>query len=148
MLRLRAASGCSGPVPAAELTAVTAVLALLRTRLRGALPALSIALDCEYAVGVPQLKARSVANHVLAKVARAEFDARDKLSPTELRHIRGHSGDPGNELADVIAYLGCAGELLHVELLAWLGALRLPEVAGRPRLQLHSFIFWAEVLEA
>ena len=117
------------------------MLALLRTRLRGTAPSLSIASDCEYAIGVPQLKARSTTNHVLTKVARAEFEARGKVHQTELRQVRGHSGDPGNELADVIADLGCASELSHVELVAWLGAMRLPEVAGRPRLQLHSLIF-------
>ena len=134
--------------PAAELTAVTAVLALLRTRVRRALPALSISTDCRYAVDVPQLKARTGANHLLAKVARAEFAARARESFTELQHVRGHSGDPGNELADVIADLGCAGELSNGELLTWLGALRLPELAERPHLQLHSLIFWGEVLAA
>ena len=61
--------------PAAELTAVTVVLALLRTRLQGRVPWLSLASDCEYAVKVPQLLARSTTNHVLTKVVRAEFEA-------------------------------------------------------------------------
>ena len=134
--------------PAAELTAVTAVLALLRTRVRRALPALSISTDCRYAVDVPQLKARTGTNHLLSKVARAEFAARARESFTELQHVRGHSGDPGNELADVIADLGCAGELSNGELLTWLGALRLPELAERPQLQLYSLILWGEVLAA
>ncbi len=97
---------------------------------------------------VCQLKARPTTNHVLTKGARSEFNARGKVRQTELRHVRSHSGNPGNELADVFADLGCIGELSHVELLAWLGALRLPAVAERPRLQLHSLIFWANVLEA
>ena len=112
------------------------------------MPWLSLASDCEYAVKVPQLLARSATNHVLTKVVRAEFEARAKEHLTELWHVRGHSGDPGNELADVVADLGCSGELSHSDLLTWLGALRLPEVLERPKLQLHSLIFWAEVLAA
>ena len=33
-------------------------------------------------------------------------------------------------------------------MLSWLGALRLPELAERPKLQLHNLVFWADVLEA
>ena len=109
--------------PSAELTAVVAVLSCLRVRLQGALPDLSIASDCLYAVKAPQLQARASANHALVKAARAEYAARATCSAVVLRHVKGHSGDPGNEMADVVADLGCAGELSHPRLLDWL-ALR------------------------
>jgi hypothetical protein len=70
--------------PAAELTAVVAVLALLRANLQRAVPSLSIASDCEYAVNVPQLRARSSTNHLLVKTARAEFSARASYYETAL----------------------------------------------------------------
>ncbi len=60
---------------------------------------------------VPQLKARTVANHTLARVARAEFEAGARVGQVRLRHVRGHSGDPGTELADAVADLGCLGEV-------------------------------------
>ena len=134
--------------PAAELTAVAAVLALLRTRLQHSVASVSIASDCEYAVRVPQLRARSSTNHLLVRTARAEYAARSSCLETCLWHVRGHSGDPGNEMADVAADLGCAGELSHHGLLDRLRALQLPEGVERHRLPLHSLLFWGAVLEA
>ena len=68
-------------------------------------PALSVATDCKYAVEVPQLRAWAAANHALARIARAEFEARARSGQVQIPHVRGRSGDPHNELAD----LGCCG---------------------------------------
>ncbi len=51
-------------------------------------------------------------------------------------------------LADVLADLGCSGEVSSDALLSWLGELQLPELAPRARLSLHNLLFWTQVLAA
>ena len=73
---------------ATEFTAVAAALALLRSRLGAVVPALSVATDCKYAVEVPQLRAWATANHALARVARAELEARACSGQVQIVHPR------------------------------------------------------------
>jgi ribonuclease HI len=115
--------------PADELSAVAAALALLRSRLGAVVWALTVAADCKHAVEVPHLRARATDNHAFARIAWAEFEARARSGQVHLAHVRGHSGDPCNELVDSFADLGCCGEASHNTLLSWLGDLRLPELA-------------------
>ncbi len=127
------------PVDVASCPA--AVLALLRSRLGAVVPALSVAADCKYAVKAPQLTALATANRALARIARAEFKARARSGQVHLAHVFGHSGDPRDELGDILADLDCCGKASHDISLSWLGDFRLPKLAPRARLSLHSLLF-------
>ena len=123
--------------PVAELTTLAAALALLRTCSEAAALGLTLHTDCEYAVEVPQLKARASSNHELACTTRAEFEARSRAGYAHLAHVRGNGGDPCYELVDVLADLGSSGEVSRNALLSWLGGLRLPE-----RLRVRAWRRW------
>ncbi len=76
------------------------MLAFLRLRAGAAGLAVTLATDCKCAVEVPQFRVRATANRTLARIARAECEARARTRQVHLVLIRGHSGDPGNKLAD------------------------------------------------
>ncbi len=94
---------------------------------------MSVATDCNYAVEVPQLRARATAKRALARISLAEFEARACSGQVQIARVRGHSGDPCNELAHALADLGCGCEASHDALLSWVGDLRLPELTSMAR---------------
>jgi len=69
--------------------------------------------DSEYAIGSLTRHWKIKKNVDLITRIRGKSEAYQARAPVELRHVRGHSGVPGNELADYLAKLAARKETMR-----------------------------------
>ena len=100
-------STSSPSAPAAELTAAAAAVELLleEGNSSGKLRRVSWIAHSTYALNVAAQRCRVSANTVMANHARGAWSAARRLSRVETSHVHSHTGEPGNECADVLAEL-------------------------------------------
>ena len=95
--------------PVAELTAITVIFNLMIKRLEAPPPVVAVRADSVFALDMVALRARAHANHALVGHARAIAISMRKTSRIILEHVSAHKGEPGNELADILADIGMCG---------------------------------------
>ena len=129
--------------PVAELSAACGVLLAVST-IVVQLPKIVFFIDSTYAIDILLGRSRARSNAALvfrARQAMYEVSARTLVLAF---HIKGHSGDPGNELADIAADAGLAADAATAGRLFGTTAARL----ALPRLALADLIFWQQIADA
>ena len=122
--------------PVAELTAAAAVGLLLEVWNSGAkLRCASWIADSTYALDVTTQRCRVNANTAMANLARGASSAVRRLSRVGTFHVRSHTGEPGNECADVLAELGRQGMRGSLSLVDRLLQCVHQRVARKPQVQ-------------
>ena len=69
-----------------------------------------IRYDSEYAAKITQRIFAAHKNKALATTCQSLLDAVRRTRTVSFEHVKGHSGDPGNDRADELAGLGCRGQ--------------------------------------
>ena len=84
----------------------------------------------------------------MANLARGAWSAQRRLSRVETFHVRSHTGEPGNECADVLAELDRQGMRGSSSLVDKLLQCVHQRVARKPQvLDLYSILYWSRVLD-
>jgi len=132
--------------PVAELSSVLGVLCGLGS-FDFQLPKFVFFIDCTYAINVLMGRSRACRNAALVhRVRQAMYDVTARTTVLAF-HVKGHSGDPGNELADIAADAGAAADAANAARLFCAPPMRAAAQRA-PQLMLSDLIFWQEVLEA
>ena len=106
--------------------------------------------DSTYALNVAAQKCKASANAAMANHARGAWSRVQRMTCAEAYHVRSHTGELGNECADVLAESGRRGlrwspclldRLLHC---VHRRLTRKPEVHT---LDLYSILLWSRVLD-
>ena len=96
--------------PAAEVTGAAAVGLLLKEENTGArVRRVRWMADSTYALDVAAQKCKVSANAAMANHARGAWARVQRMTRVEACHVRSHTGEPGNECADVMAELSRRG---------------------------------------
>ena len=107
-------------------------------------------MDSVYALEGVACRARAHANHALVSLARSVALRIRATSQVAFERVSAHGGEPGNELADILADIGMCGLGFTPGLGAWVAqAISVPApppTCQTPRLLLDSLIYWSRVL--
>ena len=106
--------------------------------------------DSTYALDVTAQRCKVNANTAMANLACGAWSAVRRLSRVETFHVRSHTGEPGNECADVLAELGRQGTRGSSSLVDKLLQCVHQRVARKPQVQeldLYSILYWSRVLD-
>ena len=133
--------------PVAEATAALFCTRALASLAGGSHRATNITMhiDATYALNIVCGHARASANAALIHRLRASLYVARSFFFISAFHVRSHTGNPGNEFADLAADLGAQGASSHPALQTLLSAA---VVSTAPFINLHSAPFWQAVVEA
>ena len=87
--------------------------------------------DSEYAYGVATRLTRAQANQVLAETVAGLVSAVRRLFVLHFKHVKGHSANRGNEIADALARRGAMGRV-SPHCARWIDHA-VPALHGKPR---------------
>ena len=133
--------------PAAEASAATAFLSLVDAQQQAPAAAIWWRSDSETALGLASLSQTARRDRAIAYRLRALAVRTRQKSVFHSYHVKGHSADPGNEMADVCAEMGYAGFSPGLEL-ALAAALQVQASSCEEPCDLsHSQAWWQKVLE-